>query len=536
MAGKNDEYITIHEPHWDENGRCYWDGILIQPKEKNAVARLMLPPKMAIPVIFLPGVMGSNLMSKKEASNKPIWRGDSPAAVLSEWLSKTPSQRKKLLDPKKTKVDDRGKISEEIFSPKTDNGGLFPPRNERGWGEVLYFSYGKFLSVFQGALVSGWQNSKDKEKSILTELVGKHLNTEESNESLLTSEELKHFNSFLFPLHVFGYNWLEDNKSSAEKLVTYIEQVLRLYRSRHGHGLAVEKVILVTHSMGGLIARYASQVLGAESQILGIVHGVIPDLGSPSAYRRMKVGAAQEGPAGAVMGRTADKLMPVLARAPAPLQLLPSADYLDGGPWLTIEGEGEDGRDLKLPRQRNPFDEIYLNKELWWRLYEADIIDSEQVNIDNNWLEYFSLMKATVSPFITALNNQYHHNSYIFYGNKVISDGSLTWKKTTLTYPRDTHEWDKKKPNNYRELPLPFNRSRLLKLTSSATPGDGTVPVESLRTIRHFDGLKSALPTDVDHQSAYHVDSLADILNRPAVCFTLRALIKMVQEVPSCVK
>ncbi|WP_455908694.1 PGAP1-like alpha/beta domain-containing protein, partial [Serratia proteamaculans] len=101
-----------------------------------------------------------------------------------------------------------------------------------------------------------------------------------------------------------------------------------------GHGMPFpagqEKVIIVTHSMGGLVARYASQVSGAKDKILGIVHGVIPDLGSPAAYRRMKVGAKQEGMAGAVLGNTAEELMPVLARAPAPLQLLPSAKYLSG--------------------------------------------------------------------------------------------------------------------------------------------------------------------------------------------------------------
>jgi predicted alpha/beta hydrolase family esterase len=69
-------------------------------------------------------------------------------------------------------------------------------------------------------------------------------------------------------------------------------------RPRHALSRRAGKVIIVTHSMGGLVARYASQVSGAKDKILGIVHGVIPDLGSPAAYRRMKVGAKQEGMAG----------------------------------------------------------------------------------------------------------------------------------------------------------------------------------------------------------------------------------------------
>lgn len=144
-----------------------------------------------------------------------------------------------------------------------------------------------------------------KENGIVRQLCHKRLNTEDKDEALLTEEEVIHFSQFLYPLHVFGYNWLEDNAVSAAKLVEYIDTLLRDYKgpARHGHGLAVEKVIVVTHSIGGLVARYASQVLGAKDNILGIVHGVIPDIGSPAAYRRMKVSGRQEGFPGVILGR-----------------------------------------------------------------------------------------------------------------------------------------------------------------------------------------------------------------------------------------
>jgi hypothetical protein len=180
--------------------------------------------------------------------------------------------------------------------------------------------------------------------------------------------------------------------------------------------------------MGGLVARYASQVSGYQNKILGIVHGVIPDLGSPAAYRRMKVGAAQEGAAGVVMGKSATELMPVLARAPAPLQLLPSSQYYNGNPWLTIQGGNPDGSDLKLPQNGDPFGEVYLNKSLWWRLYEADIIDLEKSVVAENWKSYIRLIDIPVRKFITDLEkNGYHSNSYIFYGNRINSDGQLRW-------------------------------------------------------------------------------------------------------------
>ncbi|MGQ4696165.1 lipase family alpha/beta hydrolase [Enterobacter asburiae] len=539
--------MTCIKPEWDDSGKVYWPGIQNQKKSENAKAVLLQPPVKAIPVIFLPGVMGTNLMGTDEGKENDIWRGDSLGGVFLKWARKDGTERRELLNPDTTKVDDRGDINQTIYSPISDDGKLFTTRRERGWGEVLSFSYGKFLSVLQGALLDDWQQdlvnygkSAPDKKGVLSQLVGKSLSggkdAEITGESVLTQEELNHFQNFLFPVHVYGYNWLQDNKTSAEGLVAFIDRTIRIYKNHCGHGMPFppgqEKVIIVTHSMGGLVARYASQVSGAKDKILGIVHGVIPDLGSPAAYRRMKVGAKQEGMAGAVLGNTAEELMPVLARAPAPLQLLPSAKYLAGAPWLNVEGAGEDGCDVKLPQTRDPFGEIYLNKTLWYRLYESDIIDKVEKIYSQNWKEYFEMMKDKVRPFITDLDNKYHLNTYVFYGHKIDSDGTLTWRKTCIHYPKNIHESDRQLPNNYREISLPFNRSQMYEVTSSKTPGDGTVPVESLSAICRNSEIKSVLATSVDHQGAYDVSSLKDIKDRPALQFTLRAIVKMVQEIP----
>lgn len=473
-GNKSSPLMTCIKPEWDDSGKVYWPGIQNQKKSENAKAVLLQPPVKAIPVIFLPGVMGTNLMSNKASQTEDIWRGDSMGGVFLKWAGKDGDRRRKLLNPVTTKVDNRGDINQTIYSPISDDGKLFTTRRERGWGEVLSFSYGKFLSVLQGALLDDWQQdlvnygkSAPEKNGVLSQLVGKSLSggkdAEITGESVLTQEELNHFQNFLFPVHVYGYNWLQDNKTSAEGLVAFIDRTIRLYKNHCGHGMPFppgqEKVIIVTHSMGGLVARYASQVSGAKDKILGIVHGVIPDLGSPAAYRRMKVGAKQEGMAGAVLGNTADELMPVLARAPAPLQLLPSAKYLAGAPWLTVEGAGEDGSDVKLPQKRDPFGEIYLNKTLWYRLYESDIIDRDENIYSQNWKDYFELMKDSVRPFIIELDNKYHSNTYAFYGHNIASDGTLAWRKTSIYYPKNLHESDRKLPNNYREIPLPFNRS-----------------------------------------------------------------------------
>ncbi|KEY58900.1 acetyltransferase [Serratia sp. DD3] len=532
----NDQCVSYHLPEWRDNGKVGWHEMVTQTTQKNAIAKLIMPPTKVIPVIFIPGVMGTNLMSTDDTSKVPVWRGDSPVDTYFAWANRNGKERRELLDPDTTKVDGRGEISQNVYSKISDDGKLFPTREKRHWGEVLFFSYGQFLSVFQGVLMDDWQKivcqAADRtkgSKGILSYLAGETLGADK--ESVMTAEELNHFSKFLFPVHAFGYNWLQDNKKSAKELATYIDDVISIYTKGYGHGLAFpagqEKVIIVTHSMGGLVARYASQIFGCQDKILGIVHGVIPDLGSPAAYRRMKIGARQEGAAGKVLGATAKELMPVLAQAPAALQLLPSPKYMNGDPWLTIKG-GDEGKDLKLPKTGDPFSEIYLSMNELYRLYEPDIIDGDNSAIKANWINFNILMKDSVRKFIYELDEaKYHPNTYVFYGEEIKSDGTLAWNKTQS--PINSKEL----PNTHKEIKSPYNRTQKYELVSSKTPGDGTVPVESLAVIKKQSAIKSILATNVDHQDAYAVKDMNYDNFTPAIKFTLRSIVKMVQEVPT---
>ncbi|MER5079005.1 acetyltransferase, partial [Providencia stuartii] len=270
-------HVSYYHPQWDEKGKCHWKGVGLQHQSLNPEAKCVVPPTKIIPVIFLPGVMGSNLKATSAGSNflegDKIWRGDNEIEVYVDWAKLKGQERRELLNPKTTTVDNRGVINSNVYSLITDDGlgdcgTLLQPRKERGWGEILNFSYGNTLSVLQGALLDDWQKAarrradgKDgisgnpKENGIVRQLCNTVFGTEDKNEDCLTEKEASHFLNFLYPLHVFGYNWLEDNAISAAKLVEYIDKTLRYYQSQdgHGHGLAIEKVILVTHSMGGLV-------------------------------------------------------------------------------------------------------------------------------------------------------------------------------------------------------------------------------------------------------------------------------------------
>ncbi|MGO2336850.1 lipase family alpha/beta hydrolase [Providencia sp.] len=568
------QHVSYHLPTWNKEGRCSWVDLQLQHKSLNAQAKCIVPPTKVIPVIFIPGIMGTNL---KDKNNKPVWRADKFMGVDTLYLAtSTGERRRQLLNVESTFVDNKGKYiqsdNSSFVNNKKDNtsfsddGYMLPKRKERGWGEALFLSYGTFLDVLQSALLDDWQQDmfnikrRDKTKSlqykgdkstgVLRQLVNNSIGG--TNEALLTEDELNHFEHFLFSVHVYGYNWLEDNAISAANLTKYIDNVLETYKYQHGYGLAIEKVIILTHSMGGLIARYAMNppegtFQGCQDKVLGVVHGVIPDLGSPAAYRRMKVGAAQEGMAGKVLGATAKELMSVLAFAPAPLQLLPYPKYKCS--WLTIESAGSYPATVDVTTGKfDPFNDIYLRKDVWWRLYEPDILDKNPSDINNNWKQYFNLMKDNIKIFMEHQEKrQYHPNTYVFYGTEVKSDNTLTWstEKVVPLKVRPKRPLVFNPENNQRIVYSGGNETNnalglwdgssyqytQFRLVSSQGAGDGTVPVESLVDIINSASVKSSLATNVDHQNAYAVDSLGDIRNRNAIRFTLRAIVKMVQEV-----
>ncbi|WP_279047052.1 esterase/lipase family protein [Cedecea davisae] len=506
----DNENRSYHRPIWDENGRVNYD-LTYHPKEKNHMAVCLIPPVKVIPVIFIPGVMGSNL--KNQMSE--VWRFS--ASSLKKWITAGPEKRKLLLDPKTTTVDDSG----EIVNDRAD-GNKFPSRRERGWGSAFYKSYGEALDRLQYLLSDDDILTENyfreaQQQTARQRFTGVRIG-DEPVEQVLTEAETAHGHRFLYPLHVFGYNWLQSNADSAEKLGAYIRKVLGDYHGR----LAVNKVILVTHSMGGLVARHYSENIKGQSNILGIVHGVMPDLGSPAAYRRMKTG--ERGIIGMIIGDNAEKLMPVLAQSPGPLQLLPGVAYGPG--WLKIEVCSSQ---VSLPVS-DPYEEIYLNKTAWWRLCEQDLLLGD---VDSEWTVFANRIEKRVKTFIKELNGKYHPQTWLFYGASEAhkSDAFLIWKERHFLKQVPARGYSVPSSPTYR-----YDAGKAFELISAGAAGDGTVPVTAIRTTSPR--IRGVLATDVDHEGAYAVDPVdrsrsiySDLSD--ALVFTVRSVVKIAQQVPA---
>lgn len=435
---------------FDEKKRVAWE-CTTEYKSRNAKAHLYVPATKVVPVIFLPGIMGSNL--KHKDTGESVWRIRSNLALklwdALAWGFTGGKRRRELLDPNAVVTD----FDQKVGNDDNESTYFAHSRKQRGWGSALEFSYFKPLEKLQKALLI-WEDYYNKARSdgiasieaateyfkgegsesIFRHILDKKLSDKDKNP--LSLDEASKYRSVLLPLHVFGYNWLQDNAQFAQELAKYIDDVLMMYDTNEnggiGHGLAFEKgqekVILVTHSMGGLVARYASELLKTpyKDKILGIVHGVMPDLGSPTAYKMMKIGE-HAFPMSLVLGASATRLMSVLAQSPAPMQLLPSPKYNNGQPWLRIEKGSPDGvTDLLLPKKGDPFKEIYLQNNVWWQMYEPDILDKKENKITTNFINYKMLMIKQVMPFMEKMNSHYHANTYQFYG----FTGRMTTKKT----------------------------------------------------------------------------------------------------------
>lgn len=85
-------------------------------------------------------------------------------------------------------------------------------------------------------------------------------------------------NQNFFP---FPYDWRRDNRANARKLQQFVER--QLPRWRQSSGATDAKVILIGHSMGGLVARFYMEVLGGWKDTIGLLTVGTPHRGALNA-------------------------------------------------------------------------------------------------------------------------------------------------------------------------------------------------------------------------------------------------------------
>jgi pimeloyl-ACP methyl ester carboxylesterase len=451
----------------------------------NAPNKLQVK-REAIPIIFVPGVMGSRLRLKGtsgegEVNGDPNLRWNPKGGYLFKYYSGvTPARRKLLL---------------------LGNGTAYNP---------------DFLEVDDDTPTgNGYRGLMEQYRVFLEEL---HTHDWGALGKL-----------FMFPVYGFGYNWSASNRTSGAKLAARIDEIMAEAKKVAG---ACEKVILVTHSMGGLVARAAMKLSGAEGKVMGVVHGVQPAYGSPTAYTRMKAGFEGGMMTSNCLGPTGRDLTALLANSMGGLQLLPGKQYVTSTGstrWLDIPDLPSGSH--QLPLRNDPFNDIYRvpavvdpepgtgpGHNTYWGLVDPALLRPTDVktkpkNADDEtalaaripsaaWTAYLANL-AEAESLLDALGTYRHPKTWWFNGSERTTAETVSFELSE-NWMRSEHYPSRGFRGFLRGT---GGKSMQAQFKDAEGSGDGTVPTTS----SNYNGQAAASPAapanktfrKLEHQPAY---------------------------------
>ncbi|WP_373990119.1 esterase/lipase family protein [Duganella sp. BuS-21] len=480
----------------------------LSPKTNNTRGAVSVPPTKVMPVIVIAGIMGSNLrahVNPQDEQNEILnpgeaaWRPPNGASEgldeAGRWKARDASTRQKILDGDTLEVDPNGPIPRGLAT----DGFVWDEdvAKQRGWGEIHADSYGLLLVTLQRSLNRTFR-FVGTNSFLVDEWI--HINgydrarwgaTADGVCSPLTNEEMKKFAQFSYPVYGFGYNWLKSNEVSAKSLQSRIENIIAYWKDKRRE---CDAVLLVTHSMGGLVARACAQKI--PKKIAGVIHGVMPALGAPVCFRRLACGTETSSPSNSMLenagtekfaeiaGLTLAETIPVLATAAGPLELLPN--HLYPKPWLFVQTiDAQNGPVFTNLCGQDPYAH-YLDFVSWYRMIDPALADPANKYKGNVEQRITDSVKQARKFHMEILNDKYHPKTFVFYGADPtkLSFGSFRWKLSTrvsnLTESAlRAAKFDRYLTNGGRRIEVSAGVFVDAMPSVQDVPGDGTVPRQS---------------------------------------------------------
>jgi pimeloyl-ACP methyl ester carboxylesterase len=425
-----------------------------------------------VPVVLVPGVMGSRLdiattsadwdpddkiemggwLKKRRRSATNDMFFSTPATLMTDLIGAAGTRPStEIFDRPRLRQIAQGTLDPKLASRARPSAEI-SLWESRGWGEVSWGFYGPILMDMEERLNPGDQGGEMR------------------------------------PVYSCGYDWRQSNQTSAIALRARLKQILAK------HPLA-KQVILVTHSMGGLVAR-AALTQGAQSDILGIVHNVIPADGAVVAYRRFFTGAQgglHDDPfaLNLIMGGNRVQYAIMQSGLRGPTELLPSNSYPDAFFQL---GAGITNKFVDVyqeyPKQVPP-GMLPTVGESEGKVFTNTITAADIANLRTRIRE--------ADAFTASIANVFHPNTFVLFGDENVTDVMFDFR---LTDPK---------------LDGTGKDPRVIQLPQ----GDGTVPRASARfeacTALGRNGAK------VRHAECFGVPSFRD-----AVIDRIRRLLALV--------
>lgn len=562
----NERVRQVHGYHAADGIRV--SDLTSSPTGDTVRAEVRADPPSVVPIVLLPGIMGSNLKAHTQVeldgrvlvrAEAPVWRVDSSVGVGLTWLGRSAAARRSLLNKDVLEVDPRGKIKAGADTARGERGARVADRRRRGWGTVSWAYYGPLLDWLEETLgsleltLAGNQDDADggndaddplpgtpnqELQEIIDALVGRPIDGARVQPDPIRIGQVAGLVDHAFPVHAFGYNWTESNIESGAKLAEYIESLVNEYNDPGSESSSVCKgVILLTHSMGGLVARAAAKEHGAEQHVFGVIHGVMPTHGAAVFYKRMVAGFSNEHTGffdilgritAYALGKTAKETLPVLALNPGPLELAPNHRYNGGRPWLMIRSH--DGTLLKsLPEagsgvEADPYGQIYSRMDVWWRAVNPEWLDpaGSMLDLESEYLDVLDQAESYHRRFADA--GGFHSKTFAHYSDDETHAtwGEVAWEVTPTRRNLWGIGWRRSEVNGAREgmpeswvvhkhsgigsavLRDPTGAEISAAILKGTDPGDGTIPAAaSAAAVDQFSEITCRHEQGFDHNSDY---------------------------------
>lgn len=489
-----------------------------------------------VPIVFLPGIMGSRLVravgEDKAPAGEMAWDPDDlgfAGAMATSWPA---ARKRRVVGPSfdGNKLVVAGPLPKAAAKAldKAGGKGKVPTAEEaaaRGWGGVFWDSYGDLLMWLSGLAHAA--ALKDIQAPIPLDAI------------------------FDTPVYAIGYNWTDTNLENGKRIAAKIKDIIKREAAK---GPCV-RVILVTHSMGGLAARSASELANAKGDIQGIVHGVQPAVGAAAVYWRMRGGfertaLSKSAAVAKVLGSTGRDVTAVLAGIPGGLELAPHPDYA-----VPLIAGGTDKRWLRIFDDQNNLLDTWPKADAYAEIYRLPtnganppfwrLVDPLQLNPLAEDPEEPAALAAAIAEyhrvleiaekFARAIAGRRHPVTYAFWGASTDRDSATAINLVVTRKPRGWSLFEMSDAEKERRrLPLaeviarfPLGRRRGLtnfsdrntwkqdfidsagveyeiRMMDPHGPGDGTVPAYSGSFLKPVNPGKVPSPVIAgDHQGAY---------------------------------
>jgi Lecithin:cholesterol acyltransferase len=316
-------------------------------------------------IVFVPGIMGSRLYIP---SYSTYWDPDSKRRMVL-WASASVDRKMEWLD---------------MQSPADvvrRNNHLRPNEIGRGWGGVWWKGYGGLLRYLSG----------------------------------LT------FSHATCQVCCVGYDWRQSNCDSGKYLLAEVDQYIQ---QEHA-----DEIVLITHSMGGLVVRSAlKESSKLESMARAVIHLAQPVQGAVVFYRRFFTGANKRLDGGfcfaRILGDTSAKFTAIVSGVLGAFELLPTRDYTQtGGQGWVFYNSG--GSTQQWPGAASATQTSSINVYDWYRgsMIPPGLPDS---NFASNLQSTLRNQVSEAEAFHHSwLGNYKHPNTWAIYSTAETTDTAI---------------------------------------------------------------------------------------------------------------